>query len=206
MSQPLLRLFATDSNWRLFMTRKADPAFRDFANRVLARDRHTCRYCGFQANSQMEIVNRDNNYHNNRLSNLATACPFCAQCSFIESVGLGGYGGGTLIYFPKFSQTQLNALCHTLFTSIALNTSFANDAKAIYRNLRLSAQTIEKNYAEGFSNPSHIGRLIIESDQKNKVKIQGFLDQFRLLPNLQKFSQSVEKWTQASLDQLSGGN
>ena len=42
----------------------------------------------------------------NKVSNLVTACCFCGQCCFLESVSVGKYGGGTLIYLPEIDQAQ----------------------------------------------------------------------------------------------------
>src|ERR1700730_2887415 len=100
--------------WRLFVTRKEDPAFRKFSEKVFKRDNYTCQYCGFQAKEFQEVVNIDQNYRNNKLTNLVTACCFCAQCFFLDAVGVS-YGGGTLIYMPEISQTELNSFCHILF-------------------------------------------------------------------------------------------
>ena len=89
-----LTLQAKLGMWQLFIARKADPAFRAFAMKVLARDDYTCQFCGFRAKVYQEVVNLDNDYRHNKISNLVTSCYFCAQCLFIESVGVGEYGGG----------------------------------------------------------------------------------------------------------------
>ena len=107
-----LKLIASPSAWRLYSARQADPKFKSFELRVLQRDRYTCKFCGFQAKLFQEVVNLDSNYTNNRMENLVTACCFCSQCFFIESVGVGGYGGGTLVYLPELTQPEVNSFCH----------------------------------------------------------------------------------------------
>src|SRR3990167_7667759 len=107
-----LKLTATAQHWRLWMARKKDPAFQTFQQRVLERDQYTCQYCEFRAMSHQEIVNQDGNFQNNKISNLVTACPLCAQCFFLESLDMGNQSGGQLIYLPEMTQNQLNALCH----------------------------------------------------------------------------------------------
>src|SRR4051812_10211836 len=92
--------------WRIFATRKAYPAFTKFSDKVFRRDNYMCQYCGFQAREFQEIINLDQNYYHNKLSNLVTACCFCAQCFFLESVGVS-YGGGTLIKANELSQSNL---------------------------------------------------------------------------------------------------
>src|SRR3990167_8472191 len=96
-----LTLIATPDAWRLYSARKMDERFKTFEQRVLQRDNYTCRFCGFQAKLFQDVVNLDGNYANNKPDNLVTACCFCSQCFFMESVGVGGYGGGTLIYLPE---------------------------------------------------------------------------------------------------------
>ena len=115
-----LGLVAKESNWRLYMTRKADPAFLPFQKKVFARDQNTCRFCGFCAESGMDVVNLDQNYLNNKISNCVTACPMCSQCCFIDAIGKSDFGGGVLIYLPEMKQAQLNALCQVLFYNIVM--------------------------------------------------------------------------------------
>ena len=81
--------------------------FCQLQNEYIERDNYTCQYCGFQAKEYQEIVNLDGNYTNNKLSNMVTACCFCSQCLFLQSVGLDEMGGGQLIYLPEMSQADL---------------------------------------------------------------------------------------------------
>lgn len=89
-----LQLAVNLSGWRIFVKRKQDKAFLPVQKRIFERDVYTCQYCGFQAKEFQEIVNIDGNYLNNKLSNMITACCFCSQCLFLESVGLDEMGGG----------------------------------------------------------------------------------------------------------------
>jgi hypothetical protein len=114
-----LQLNANPEGWRIFSARKADKAFLAFSKKVYRRDNYACQFCGFQAREYQEIINVDQNYFNNKLSNLATACCFCTQCFFLDAVGVGGYGGGTLIYMPEISQNNLDSFCHVLFCALA---------------------------------------------------------------------------------------
>src|SRR3990167_853616 len=162
-----ITLSATESNWRLFMVRKADSAFLTFQNKIQSRDDHTCQYCGFRAKHHLEVVNHNANYRDNRASNLLTACGFCSQCFFLESVGKGDFGGGTLIYLPEMTQGELNALCHVLFSTIMMGSSNASQARNIYRSFKLRSQIVEKQLGEGLSNPALLGRLVVDTGINN---------------------------------------
>lgn len=197
-----IKLLATDSNWRLFMVRKADSAFLTFQNRVFERDQYTCRYCGFKSKQFLEVINRDCNYLNNRLSNLVTACGFCTQCFFLESVGQGGFGGGVLIYLPEMSQNELNAFCHILFASMAGGKDF-NAARNVYRSYKLRTQPIEKQWGEGFSTPALLGRLLIDTHGEAKTVLNAELSEsLRLLPDPSRFSSQIQDGLLAALNEL----
>lgn len=188
--------------WRLFSTRKTDSAFAKFGDKVLKRDRYTCQFCGFQAKLFQEVVNLDENYYNNKLSNLVTACVFCTQCFFLEAVG-GAYGGGTLIYLPELAQSALNGLCHVLFCAIANATDYRGDAQNIYRSLKVRSQIVEDKLGEGMSDPVILAQMLIDAPIEEREKIQkNLLKDLRLLPSRTKFSKQIEAWANAALEEL----
>lgn len=200
----LLKLHAEPDAWRLYTARKADKAFRPYQERVLDRDHHTCQYCGFQARQYQEVVNVDHDYHHNAMNNLVTACCFCAQCHFLEMVGRGGEGGGTLIYMPDLDQAKLNGLCHVLFCAMANATSYRVDAQTIYRELKMSAQIIDDELGENMSDPAVFGQVVIDSHIPNSQMVGlKMLDNIRLLPSRESFQMQVETWASAALSDLS---
>lgn len=204
MSYHELTLVAKPGNWRLFSSRKADPAFLKFSNRVFQRDNFTCQYCGFQAREYQEIVNLDRNFYNNKLSNMVTACCFCAQCFFLEAVGRSDYGGGRLIYLPEVTQADLNGLCHVLFCAISNASSYRPDAQNIYRNLKFRSQLVEQELGEGMSNPRLLGQVLIESTANAMDRVNSeIFTKLRLLPSRTKFSTQIEVWAEAALEELS---
>ena len=199
-----LKLVASPGSWRLYSARKADPRFKQFEQKILHRDRYTCRFCGFQAKLFQEIINLDGNYNHNKLDNMATACVFCAQCFFLESVGVGGYGGGTLIYLPELSQAQLNSFCHVLFCAITNDTGYKNNAQSIYRELKLRAQPIENKYGEGTSDPSFFAHLLIDSGLSgDEVQREKIFTDIRLLASRAKFRKQIEGWASSALLEMS---
>lgn len=196
-----LPLAATHSNWRLFMVRKADPAFLAFQQKVFKRDAYTCQFCGFCSKSHMEVVNLDNNFRNNRMSNMTTSCCICSQSFFLESVGRDEYGGGSLIVMPELSQNDINALCHNLFTAIISGNRFATQARNVYRSLKLRSQPTEKALGEGMSNPALLGRLLVDAGKERAASIQKQLQSgIRLLPDMQGFAEPVKIWIQEGLE------
>jgi len=197
-------LTAIPDAWRLFSIRKSDPAFQSFSRQVFERDQYTCQLCGFQALQYQEIINLDQNYRNNKLANLVTACCFCAQCFFLEAVGKDDYGGGVLIYLPEISQGDLNGFCHVLFCAMANATNYRTDAQNIYRSLKLRAQIVEKQLGEGMSDPSLLGRMLLDTPEKERIRLgEEILKPLRLLPSHTKFSKQIEAWAKAALEELS---
>lgn len=198
-----LQLAVNLEGWRMFAKRREDKAFQPVSERVFTRDIYTCQYCGFQAKQYQQVVNADGNYKNNKLSNLITACCFCSQCLFIESVGLEESGGGQLIFLPEISQVDLNSFCHVLFCAMGNTTGYQESAQAIYRDLKFRSQPIEKKFGAGTSNPAVFGQLILEYNaQSQDTKIDDILNQFRLLPSHVKFKVQLDAWAADALEEL----
>jgi len=197
-----LKLMATPGSWRLYSARKVDERFKSFEKKIFQRDRYTCQFCGFQARLFQEVVNLDNNYTNNRMSNLVTSCCFCAQCFFIESVGVGGYGGGTLIYLPEMSQTELNSMCHVLFCAITNDTGYKSSAQDIYRSFKFRSQAVEEKFGEGTSDPAIFGQLMIDAKVSDDKVRDELFQNIRLLPSRAKFRMQIEKWAASALEEI----
>ncbi len=197
-----LKLAVNFSGWRIFIRRREDKAFLPVANKILARDNYTCQYCEFQAKDYQEIVNIDGNYMNNKYSNLITACCFCAQCLFIESIGLEEMGGGQLIYLPEMTQAELNSFCHVLFCALGNGTGYQDTAQTIYRSFKFRSQLIETKFGAGTSNPSLLGQLILEYQAKNPGVSLDILKDLRMLPSYTKFKVQLDAWAAAALEEL----
>nr|AAS91970.1 IcmJ protein [Legionella pneumophila] len=197
-----LKLIASPGSWRLYSARKIDERFKSYEQKIFQRDRYTCQFCGFQARLYQDIVNLDGDYTNNRLSNLVTACCFCAQCFFVESVGVGGYGGGTLIYLPELTQAELNSLCHVLFCAITNDTGYKSSAQNIYRSFKFRSQIVEEKFGEGTSDPAIFGQLMIDSGVNSEEIREKLFKNIRLLPSRAKFRKLIEKWAASALEEI----
>ena len=198
---PKIKVRAAPGAFQLYSKRKADPAFQKFAQKIYHRDRYTCQFCGFQARDHQEIINLDHNYRNNKVNNLVTACVFCAQCFFLESIGQANEGGGTLVYLPEMSQEQLNSLCHVLFCAISNDTGYKSTAQSIYRNFKFRSQVVEGEFGEGTSEPHVMGQLFIDNNVDDK-KRHAILKPVRILPSRVKFSKQIEHWAKAALNEI----
>jgi intracellular multiplication protein IcmJ len=197
-----IKLIASPGAWRLYSARKVDDRFKAFEQKVFQRDRYTCQFCGFQARLFQEIINIDQDYTNNKLTNLVTSCCFCAQCFFIESVGVGGFGGGTLIYLPELTQAELDSLCHVLFCAITNNTGYKSSAQNIYRSLKYRSQMVEEKFGEGSSDPALFGQMMIDSNVTSEEQRARLFKGVRLLPSRAKFRKQIEKWAASALNEL----
>lgn len=198
-----LMLTTNPNGWRLFTMRKEDLAFLTFRDKVFQRDKYTCQFCGFQAKQYQEVVNLDQNYRHNHLTNLVTACCFCAQCLFFEAVSKQDYGGGTLIYLPEISQAVLNGLCHVLFCAMANATAHRMNAQGIYRSLRARGQKVEEEFGEGMNDPTLFVNLLMETPLSDREAIgHRMLDNLRLLPSRTKFTVQIEAWAKSALNEL----
>ena len=186
-----LKLDVNPEGWSLFNQRQADPRFIEFSQKIYQRDQYLCHFCTKQTQYYQAIVNLDRNYVNNKSSNLVTACGFCAQCFFLNSVGVGGYGGGVLIYLPEIPQAYLNAFCHTAFAAIDANTEYKETAQNAYRHLKLRTQVIESEWGEHMNEPALFAQLLIELDDRSMLASNVF-SSVRLLPSRTAFLKERE--------------
>lgn len=183
--------------WRHYSERLLDSSFEKFSQSVFQRDQHSCVFCSFSAAVGMCVINLDHNYNNNKMSNLATACPFCQQCLFLEAIDKLQSGGGTLVYLPEVSQAQLNAMCHVFYASIINGSTHAKVADHYIQSLKLRATLVEKHFGKGMSVPSFMGQLLVDTpvsgmdDKQTKL-----LENVRLLPALDKFEKEIMMWAQ----------
>jgi intracellular multiplication protein IcmJ len=202
-----LELKIQPEGWRVFSARKADPAFTEFSKKVFRRDNHTCQFCGFQAREFQEVINLDQDYRNNKLGNLVTACCFCLQCHFLNAVGVN-YGGGILISSPELTQPEINSFCHVIFCAIANDTGYKTTAQSIYRSLKFRSKAIDEIFGEGSHEPAVFTQLLIDTKgmdtQTGKVNVdKAMLSNLRLLPSRTKFKSQIERWAAIALEELS---
>ncbi|MEM1243245.1 MAG: type IVB secretion system protein IcmJDotN [Pseudomonadota bacterium] len=197
-----LKLRIQTNAWQLFAMRRSNKAFAEFSKKVFQRDDYTCQFCGFQAKEYQEIINKDHNYRNNKLSNMVTACCLCTQCFFLNAVGVS-YGGGALIHLDEMSQSDLNSLCHVLFCAISNDTGYKDISQNTYRTLKLRSQAIEEEFGEGTSDPAIFSQLYLETSHNSKQQADELLTKMRLLPSRARFRTQIEHWANVALEEMS---
>ncbi len=196
-----LSLQASPANWQKFIARRLSPSFKPLAEKIWQRDRYICQYCDFQAKEYMDIVNHDQDYSNNKAANLVTACGFCSQCFFLESIGLDDMSGGQLIFLPEISQEQLNSFCHVIFCAMNSKPEYQDNAQIIYRNLKARNKPVETILGEGGSDPKRLGTMMVEYQSLPKKKsLDPLLKDIRLLPLQAKFSKQLEAWATSAIN------
>ena len=187
-------LSAKKGNWQAFKSRQSNPQFLKIAEQVLARDRGTCRYCGFQSQQFQEIINIDQDYQNNTLSNLATACSLCAPCFFLDGVGSDGKSGGLLIYLPEIGQAALNHFCRALFCSLLRESPYKGKLQAVYLSLSDRSKAVTEIFGPNAQDPMHFGQTLIDSELKSEALKHPLLFDLKLLPLRKVFATQAAHW------------
>lgn len=189
-----ITLSAKRGNWQRFSGRKTNPAFLPLREKTLSRDEDTCRYCGYQDKQYQEIVNIDQNYDNNELDNLATACSLCTQCFFLDTLGLDNKSGGLIIYLPEISQADLNHFCRALFCSMLRDAPYKGKLQSAYLSLQDRAKFVEEVFGPHSQEPIQFGQAIIDSNlSETQVKYPIFTE-LKLLPLRKFFKAEAEHW------------
>ncbi|MGE4349418.1 MAG: type IVB secretion system protein IcmJDotN [Candidatus Berkiella sp.] len=191
-----IRLNAMKGNWLSFQSRKRNPKFQLIKSTVLQRDHYTCRYCGFFSKEFHDVVNIDHNYKNNHLSNLATACCFCSQCFFIDSIGLADGTGGTIIYLPEISQYSLNNICRVLFCSSDKDSAYRGKLKSVIMSFRDRSNEVLNCFGPHSDQPKVFGQAWIDAQLPNITQVQNheILRHLKLMPAKEAFSKQIEYW------------
>lgn len=189
-----IQLIAKRGNGQRFMSRKANKAFQDMALQVFKRDEYTCRYCGFQAKKYQEVVNIDQNYNNNKLDNLATACSFCAPCFFLDIVGVDGRSGGMIVHLPEINQPDLNHFTRALFCSLLRDAPYKGKLQAVYLSLQDRSKPVEEVFGPHAQEPNIFGQSIIDSGITDEQLRNPILSELKFLPIRKFYKEQAEYW------------
>lgn len=107
------------------------PAFTDaLKQKVLERDEHTCRCCGFKSMRYQEVHFLNNNKKDTRLENMATMCIFCHQCFNLETVF--DMRSGVLIWLPEILQSDLSNIARAIYVARITQGPIADAARRAF--------------------------------------------------------------------------
>lgn len=185
---------ARRGNWQKFTARKRNKKFQAVKKKVFERDQYTCQYCGFFAKEFQEVINRDHDYTHNKMSNMITTCSFCAQCFFLDTVGVEANTGGWVIHLPEMSQADLNNFCRVLFCSLDKDTAYKGKLQSVYMSLRDRAKEVENCFGPNASDPRTFGQGLVDTRLTAEQLEHEVLQHLRLLPNKANFKSQVDYW------------
>lgn len=189
-----ITITAQRGSWRQYQARKKNKKFLLVKKRILERDNYTCRYCGFFAKEFQEVVNIDGNYKNNSINNLATACCFCAQCFFLDAVGLDSNMGGVITHTPEISQADLNNFCRVLYCSLDKESAYKGKLQAVYMSFKDRSKEVVNCFGPDSSDPRVFGQGLLDA-ALNKEQLQHeVLKHLRLLPSKKAFAPQIDYW------------
>ncbi len=189
-----ISLTAIRGNSQRFNSRKANKDFQKAMLLVFKRDDYTCRYCGFQLKKFQEVVNIDQNYNNNKMSNLATACSFCAACFLLDTIGTDGHSGGTIVHLPEISQADLNHFCRALFCSLLRDAPYKGKLQAVYLSLQDRAKPVEEVFGPNSQDPNVFGQSLIDSGLTAEQLRHPILTELKFLPIRKFYKTQAEYW------------
>ncbi len=87
----------------------------ELRQKVLEKDRHTCRCCGFRSLKYQDVLFINGNTGDMRRENLVTVCIFCHQCFHLEDVIR--MRSGVLVWLPEISQADLHHLARAVYVA-----------------------------------------------------------------------------------------
>lgn len=192
-----IELTASVQGWSTFKRRSHDAAFAKVAENVFKRDNHTCQFCGFRAEKMQEVINLDQNYRNNRLENLVTACAICTRCFF-----LGAEKNGKIIFLPEYSQADLNNFVRVLLSIMEVDNQYAEKAKSLYRALRNRHQKVDEILGQDASEADIFGQTLIDLETVELPAKKEVLAALRYLPNRNPLLKHIKYWSTIIMPKL----
>ncbi|MGE4350472.1 MAG: type IVB secretion system protein IcmJDotN [Candidatus Berkiella sp.] len=189
-----ITLTAQKGAWRIYHARKKNNKFLLVKKKVLQRDHYTCRYCGFFSKEFHEVVNIDQNYKNNNIDNLATACCFCAQCFFIDAVGMDGNSGGRIIYLPEISQSDLHNFCRVLYCSLDKDSVYKGKLQSVHMSLKDRTKDVVNCFGPDASDPKIFGQGLLDANLTKEQAQHEVMRHLKLLPSRKAFAPQLDYW------------
>lgn len=128
---------------------------RQIVRVVHERDHYTCRCCGFRSIKYQRILNLGGNWRD--LDTITTACIFCQQCFYLNSIGR--MRSGVLVTFPDIEQADLNRLAVEIYIARRSQTQdTARQASACF-NLLMDTRETTREQLDTY-NPEKLAEML----------------------------------------------
>lgn len=184
-----LHLRAKNNNWETFDARRKNRKFQAIRGEINRRDKFTCQYCHFRS-TQLEAINVDGDYTNNKMGNLTSCCILCAQCNLLDAYNIDYKGDDKVIYMPELSQEQINHICRALFIKMTKgNEQESYNARMLFSQLQDRATWLDEKTEMQLSHPALFVHYLNSNDHDNKI-----IQRLRWLPSLSSYKEYVARW------------
>ncbi|MBK2123851.1 hypothetical protein [Fangia hongkongensis] len=140
-----LNIRAVFDNWYGFQDRLKHPAYKK-VKETLFQEKGYCYFCQHpttQMKERLEVINLDQNYHNNKKENLALGCHFCSYVQHLNPLAEESLQDQYFIYLPAKSQQELSYLYHDWQQMIKRKESILEIKEALLELASLSDQLHE---------------------------------------------------------------
>lgn len=183
---------------KMMRMRNREKAFLPIRKMVLQRDKSICQFCEFEGlPKQMQVVNLDGDYNNNKSSNLVTACSICTRCMLLGSFETSGEHDSVerLIICNELSQVQLNHLYRVLLTSMSDSSLEQHEtAKSIFRSLRNRAGLVDEMFGKNASDTRVFVQSVLDSGVGGHRNLRYILQNLRYFPSRNSFHNEWALW------------
>lgn len=93
----------------------SSPLSPDLKQKILERDGHACRSCGFSAKKYQEVYKVSGEAGDQHPENYSTLCIFCHQCFNLDLVSI--MRSGVLIWLPEIAQADLHHMVRAIYVA-----------------------------------------------------------------------------------------
>lgn len=203
-----LLLDASRKAWKMSSTHGTEydkyynKKYKSVWDKVWARDKNRCYYCGFTAKKYQEIHHLNNDHDDNSMDNLVTVCPLCHQNFHLDTASTTN--GGKIIWLPEFSQQELNYLCRAIFIAIEEAEQaeleqkevigFAKIARMLESSLAERTLITEQHIHPGASDPANFANALINMSEEQYERRNLFITPFKLLHLKSRFPIQTKYW------------
>lgn len=124
---------------------KAAQQLQELRPKILERDGHTCRFCGFRSMKYQDVHVVNGNLEDLRQDNLVTSCIFCQQCFDLEKASQ--MNSGVLIWMPEIEQAELSHIARAIYVARISQGSMADTARAALEAVMARREDIKARMA-----------------------------------------------------------